>query len=61
MSGATPGDFKHKTGRAALLDLPDLSVIRPEGNSSGNRTVLSSVSEEGPQVRHLLPLKFGMC
>lgn len=49
VSGVTPGGFKHNTARAALLELPDISVIRPEGNSSGNRTVLSSVSEEEPQ------------
>lgn len=39
MSGVTPGGF----------NLPDISVIRPEGNNSGNRTVLSSVSEEEPK------------
>ncbi|XP_045109664.1 uncharacterized protein LOC123503738 [Portunus trituberculatus] len=49
VSGVTPGGFKHNSGRAALLELPDISVIRPEGNNSGNRTVLSSVSEEEPQ------------
>ncbi|KAG0723867.1 hypothetical protein GWK47_041803 [Chionoecetes opilio] len=49
VNGVTPGGFKSNVGRAALLELPDLSVIKLEGNNSGNRTVLSSVSEEAPQ------------
>ncbi|XP_050725321.1 uncharacterized protein LOC127003010 [Eriocheir sinensis] len=51
LGGVTPGPggFKQTPAGASLMELPDLSVINPEGNNSGNRTILSSVSEE-PQI-----------